>query len=151
MEIERKYLITKAPENYNHYPNKRISQGYISTEPVIRIRQLDDHYILTVKGNGLLAREEFELSISQQEYKNLSHKVQGTVISKTRYYIPFDKYTIEFDVFDGDYKGLMLAEVEFESIDEANNFIPPPWFTKDVTEDGRYQNSRLSQGEGPNF
>ena len=53
--------------------------------------------------------------------------------------------TIEFDVFEGAYAGLMLAEVEFSSEEDANAFVPPAWFTKDVTFSGEYQNSRLSQ------
>jgi len=40
----------------------------------------------------------------------------------------------------------MLAEVEFSSVEEAEAFIPPSWFGRDVTFSGEYQNSRLSKG-----
>jgi CYTH domain-containing protein len=53
--------------------------------------------------------------------------------------------TIELDVFEGQYEGLMLAEVEFKNLEEAHSFTPPSWFGKDVTLTGEYQNSRLSQ------
>lgn len=146
MEIERKYIIEETPKNLKDFAFKRIKQGYISTSPVIRIRQLGEDFILTIKGQGLLAREEHELMISESEFYTLSRKVDGLVISKTRYYIPFNEYTIEFDVFHDDYEGLLLAEVEFECLDDANSFTPPEWFGEDVTHLSKYHNSTLSKG-----
>ena len=145
MEIERKYIIEETPKNLENFVSKKIKQGYISTSPVIRIRQLDDDYILTIKGKGLLAREEHEINISKNEFYSLHEKVDGLVIDKTRYYIPYEKYTIELDVFHKDYEGLILAEVEFESIEEANIFTPPKWFGPDVTHSSKYHNSTLSK------
>jgi adenylate cyclase len=49
------------------------------------------------------------------------------------------------DIFEGVFSGLTLAEVEFESIEEANAYIPPSWFTKDVTMDAAYHNSNMSK------
>ena len=74
-------------------------------------------------------------------------KADGILISKTRYLIPEkDGLTIELDVFDAPYKGLYLAEVEFSSEEEALSYAPPAWFGEDVTNSGKYHNSRLSQG-----
>jgi len=146
MEIERKYIIEETPKNLKGFLSKKIKQGYISTSPVIRIRQLGEEYILTIKGKGLLAREEHELNISESEFYTLSKKVDGIVIDKTRYYIPFGNYTIEFDIFHKDYDGLLLAEVEFETLEEANSFTPPDWFGEDVTHLSKYHNSTLSKG-----
>jgi len=146
MEIERKYIIEETPKNLKDFSYKTIKQGYISTSPVIRIRQLGEEYILTIKGKGLLAREEYELNISESEFYTLSDKVDGIVIDKTRYYIPFDKYTIELDIFHKDYQGLILAEVEFETLEEANTFVAPAWFGEDVTHLSKYHNSSLSKG-----
>ena len=53
MEIERKYLLDQLPENLTSYPCKKIEQGYLSTEPVVRIRRSDDEYYLTYKSKGL--------------------------------------------------------------------------------------------------
>ena len=145
MEIECKYLIEETPSDFKNFPSKRIRQGYISTTPVIRIRQLGDDYILTIKGKGLLAREEFELFISEDEFINLSKKVDNHIIDKTRYYIPYQNYIIELDIFHAQLEGLILAEVEFPSIEEANAFIPPKWMKTDVTQDPTYQNSNLSK------
>ena len=57
MEIERKYLIHKLPENLDTYPYKKIEQAYLCTEPVVRIRKQNQEYFLTYKGKGLLVRE----------------------------------------------------------------------------------------------
>ena len=54
--------------------------------------------------------------------------------------------TIELDVFHEDYDGLLLAEVEFESEEQANTYIPPEWFGEDVTYSSAYHNSTLSKG-----
>ncbi|WZL81780.1 CYTH domain-containing protein [Vallitaleaceae bacterium 9-2] len=145
MEIEKKYLIPKLPDNLATYPHRQIKQGYISTFPVIRIRQIDNQYILTIKGKGLLEREEHELEISREEFEHLSLKVEGLIIHKTRYYIAYKDYTIELDLFHDDYDGLQLAEVEFDTRHAAETFIPPDWFGEDVTNDKRYHNSFLSQ------
>ena len=58
--------------------------------------------------------------------------------------LPGTSCTAELDIFSGHYKGLMLVEVEFETEEQANAFVPPEWFGKDVTFSGEYQNSRLA-------
>jgi CYTH domain-containing protein len=148
MEIERKYLVTNPPENYKSYPYHFIEQGYLSTDPVVRVRKEDETYILTYKSKGLLAREEYNLPLNEDSYKHLISKTDGSILTKKRYLIPMEHsahLTIELDVFEGQYEGLMLAEVEFENLEEAHSFTPPSWFGKDVTLTGEYQNSRLSQ------
>ena len=68
MEIERKYLIEKEqlPKNLSDYPFHRIEQGYLCTSPVVRIRRQDDEYFLTYKSKGLMAREEYNLPLTQE-------------------------------------------------------------------------------------
>ncbi len=149
MEIERKYIIEETPDFLDKYPHKSIKQAYVSTEPVIRIRQLGKDFILTVKGKGHIEREEFELNISREEFDHLSTKTEGILIHKTRYYIPYESYTIELDIFHDYFQGLILAEVEFDSLDEAKTFIPPHWFATDVSENPDYKNSSLAKGKRP--
>lgn len=147
MEIERKYLIHSLPENYETYPRREIEQGYLCTKPVVRIRKSDDTYTLTYKGDGLMAREEYNLPLTKEAYEHLRPKTDGILIHKLRYNIPFsEKYTIELDVFLDSLAPLMLAEVEFETETEANAFVPPKWFGEDVTFSGKYHNSALSRG-----
>ena len=147
MEIERKYLVKTLPDHLEQYPCKQIEQGYLSTNPVVRIRRSNDRYILTYKGKGLMVREEYNLPLNEESFTHLKEKIDGLLIQKRRYLIPFaEKYTIELDVFDAPYKGLYLAEVEFSSEEQALSYTPPTWFGEDVTNSGKYHNSRLSQG-----
>lgn len=145
MEIERKYLIRRLPENLSQYQCKKIAQGYICTNPVVRIRKSDDEYYLTYKGKGLMAREEYNLPLTQEGYEHMLPKIDGRLIEKSRYLIPLDgKLTAELDIFEGDLAPLIIVEVEFDSLDAANSFISPEWFGEDVTESRKYHNSNLA-------
>ena len=74
MEIERKYLLDQLPENLTSYPCKKIAQGYLSTEPVVRIRRSDDEYYLTYKSKGLMVREEYNLPLTKESYLHLRER-----------------------------------------------------------------------------
>ena len=149
MEIERKFLIKQIPEGCTSFPCRQIEQAYLNTDPVVRVRRDNDDYYLTYKGKGLLSREEYNLPLNKEAYEHLLAKADGIILTKKRYMIPVpgnDHLTIELDVFEGHYDGLILAEVEFASEEEAKAFNPPAWFGGDVTFSGEYHNSRLSKG-----
>ena len=80
-------------------------------------------------------------------YEHLKEKADGNVIGKTRYLVPLDENGLiaEVDVFDAPFAPLIMAEVEFESEEQANEFVAPEWFGEDVTFDGRYHNSYMSK------
>ena len=146
MEIERKWLIKTVPADLESYPHHIIEQGYLNTAPVVRIRLQDDNYILTYKGGGMMAREEYNLSLDAPSYAHLRTKVDGRIISKIRYIIPLeDGLKIELDHFSSPIEGLYLAEIEFESVEQAETYTAPDWFGDDVTYDARYHNSVMSQ------
>ena len=145
MEIERKYLLKKLPDNLDTYRHRHLEQGYLCTAPVVRIRKDDDRYELTYKSGGMMVRQEYNLLLTKDSYELLKKKIDGRLISKKRYMIPYEKYMIELDVFENDLAPLVLAEVEFETEEEANTFTPPEWFGKDVTFSKAYHNSVLSQ------
>ena len=145
MEIERKFLTKHIPFDITKYPYKQISQAYISFSPTIRIRQSNEDYILTVKGKGHLAREEFELPLSKEDYDKLFLKTEGTPVIKKRYLVPIDGgLTAEVDIYEGELEGLMTTEVEFPSLEDAERFVAPEWFGKDVSEEKAYKNTSLS-------
>ena len=149
MEIERKFLIKQIPEGCTSFPCRQIEQAYLNTDPVVRVRRDNDDYYLTYKGRGLLSREEYNLPLNKEAYEHLLAKADGIILTKKRYMIPVpgnDHLTIELDVFEGHYNGLILAEVEFASEEEAKAFNPPAWFGEDVTFSCEYHNSRLSKG-----
>ncbi len=143
MEIERKFTVKKLPLHLADYPFHQIEQAYLNTDPVIRIRRQDDEYYLTYKGKGLLAREEYNLPLNRPSYEHLKEKADGSLIAKRRYLIPYAPYTIELDIFEPPFTPLIIAEVEFQSVEEAQAFVPPEWFDRDVTTDPAYHNSNL--------
>lgn len=149
LEIERKYLIKNLPDNLSDFECHTLIQGYLNTSPVVRVRKEDDSYYLTYKGSGLLAREEYNLPLNEHSFLHLIGKADGNVISKQRYKIPYlvseKMFTIELDVFDAPFAPLVIAEVEFADENEANAFIAPDWFDKEVTYDPEYHNSNLSK------
>lgn len=146
MEIERKYLIHTLPDDLHQYPCLRLEQGYLCTEPVVRIRREENEYYLTYKSKGLLVREEYNLPLTMDAYQHLLPKIDGILISKKRYLIPFTEgLTIELDIFEGRLAPLVLAEVEFETEEDAHAFLPPAWFGEDVTYSAKYHNSTLSK------
>ena len=134
MEIERKYLLKQLPSNLDSYACKKIAQGYLCTSPVVRVRRSNDSYYMTYKGAGLMVREEYNLPLTKEAYDHLVQKIDGGL-------------TAELDVFEGDLAPLTLVEVEFDSVDAANEFTAPDWFGEDVTESGKYHNSYLSRLE----
>jgi Uncharacterized protein conserved in bacteria len=144
MEIERKFLIEQLPQNLEQYSVIHMEQGYLSTEPVIRIRKENDEYVLTYKSKGFLVREEHNLPLTKESYEHLKTKIDGTLIKKCRYLIPFtNSLCIELDVFEGKLSPLMLAEVEFPDLDHANAFVAPDWFGEEVTYETEYHNNYL--------
>lgn len=162
MEIERKFTVKKIPENLESYPFYEIIQGYLNTDPVVRVRKEGDDYYLTYKGKGMLTREEYNLPLNKESFDHLISKADGNVISKKRYMIPLKNprfkdgvqkppedytLTIELDVFNPPFSPLVLAEVEFGSKEAAESFIPPDWFLEDVTYEAEYHNSNLSKKE----
>lgn len=148
MEIERKFLLKKAPENLSELSYHKIEQAYLNTNPVVRIRQQDDDYILTYKSGGLMAREEYNLPLNKSSYEHLREKADGIILSKTRYLMPLPgDLTAEIDIFEAPYEGLMILEVEFPTEDDANAFVAPEWFGEEVTWSSAYHNSTLSFGK----
>lgn len=151
MEIERKFLIKQLPFTLEQFEMTEIEQMYLSTEPVVRIRKKGDKYYLTCKSKGMMERQEAEFPISKLVYEELKLQKQGNIITKKRYIIPYQTYQIELDQFEGDFCGLILAEVEFASKEEAEAFVMPDWFLKDVTFEKEYHNSNLSKVEIEEF
>ena len=151
-EIERKFLVSdETAEKYlqmvseGKLKSHEIEQAYLTTDPVIRVRRSDDEYYMTYKEKGLLKREEYNLLLTKESYETLLSKADGNIIKKTRILIPFDKYTVELDIFKKPFDYIKMAEVEFESDEEAMSFNKPDWFLEEVTNNREYHNSVMSR------
>lgn len=147
-EIERKFTIKKLPEGLDSYDYHLIEQAYLTMEPTIRVRREDERYYMTYKGTGgnntSLSHEEYNLPLTKEAYDKLSGCSDGNIIRKKRVLIPYGAYTIELDIFAEPFEPLIIAEVEFPSVDEANDFSPPDWFDEDVTGCREYRNVYLA-------
>ena len=152
MEIEKKFEVVKIPSNLDQYPKKEIIQGYLCTNPVVRIRKSNENYILTYKNKKGISQEnaimndEIEMMLNEDAFTHLMNKVDYNVIEKTRYLIPLKQgYIAELDIFHGKLEGLYFAEVEFPSEEEAIAFNKPDWLGVDISKDRRFGNSHLAR------
>lgn len=146
IEIERKFLVVSdayKSESLRHY---NITQGFLNRDKhrTVRIRIKDDKGFITVKGISSidgLSRLEWEKEINVYEAKELLKLCEGHIISKTRYEIKVGNKLYEVDEFHGKHKGLCIAEIELNYINES--FQKPSWLGKEVTGDKAYYNSQL--------
>ncbi len=143
-EIERKFLVEgDAWRALAKGTNNR--QGYLNTakERTVRVRTAEDNAFLTIKGLTVGAtRAEYEYEIPFDEGKAmLDALAEKPLIEKKRYKIPAGGLTWEIDEFLGDNAGLIVAEVELKSEDQA--FERPLWLGDEVTGDPRYYNANL--------
>lgn len=156
IEIERKFLVNTNKDEIIKIASKsyRIIQGYLcsDTTRTVRVRIKSEKAYLTIKGatneNGF-SRFEWEKEISVEDALQLLELCETGVIDKTRYEVMFDKKIFEVDVFNGENKGLMIAELELES--ENETFSKPNWLGVEVTCDKRFYNSYISQNSYKNW
>ena len=153
IEIERKFLVNTNDFKSLATSSAFIKQAYLSKDPhrTVRIRIKDQKAFLTIKGissTSGMSRFEWEKELPLEEGEMLFKLALPTVIIKTRYIVPQGSLYFEVDVFEGDYKGLILAEIELPS--EKTSIDLPPWIGKEVTGDKRYYNSYLSSKESKN-
>lgn len=144
VEIERKFLLTGTAWK-QLAPGTSYRQGYLNStkERTVRVRTIDDKGFLTIKGISVGAtRVEYEYEIPVADAQNLLDDLcEKPIIEKNRYKIAYGGFVWEVDEFFGENEGLVVAEIELESEDQA--FEKPEWVGDEVTGDPRYFNSNL--------
>src|SRR5574344_1443711 len=145
IEIERKFLVNGNFKDKS-FSNSHIKQGYICSGNgrTVRVRIRDEKGYLTIKGpsdSAGISRYEFEKEITFDEANQLMRLCEPGIIDKTRYWVRSGNHTFEVDEFYGDNEGLIMADVELGSEDEA--FEKPDFIGKEVTGDRRFNNSHL--------
>jgi adenylate cyclase len=149
MEVERKFLVTQRP-NLDGTQAEEIAQGYLAIGEVgeVRLRRKGERLLLTAKRGAGLSREEGEVELDRDAFETLWPLTEGRRLHKRRHVLPHEGLEIEVDVYAGELDGLVIAEIEFGSEEEARAFAPPGWLGEDVTGDPRYLNETLAT-EGP--
>jgi adenylate cyclase len=144
MEIERKFLIKNNDWRTLGVP-MHYAQGYLIAdgERTVRVRIAGANGFLTIKGKSQgISRLEFEYLIPREEALEILQLSVTPMIEKYRTKVLYEGKIWEIDEFEGDNKGLIMAEIELKSEDEA--FSVPPWIGQEVTGDIRYFNSHLT-------
>lgn len=147
IEIERKFLVTSNAFKTDAFSQNKIAQGYLSSVPerTVRVRIKGDKGFVTVKGissDSGMSRFEWEKEIPVDEAENLLKLCEKSIIDKIRFNVTIGNHTFEVDEFHGENEGLIIAEIELNSENEA--FEKPNWLGEEVTNDKRYYNSYLS-------
>ncbi len=148
VEIERKFLVKSERFKDDAFNSYTIKQGFLNSHPerTVRIRLKNDSGYITVKGKSSddgLSRFEWEQHIPKQEAEALLALCEDGIIHKIRYEVKLGDYIYEVDEFFGDNQGLIIAEIELNSENEA--FETPNWLGEEVTGNIKYYNSQLSK------
>jgi adenylate cyclase len=144
-EIERKFLV-KSDAWRSQGVGKRYCQGYVfqSADVTVRVRIAGAQGYLTLKGKAEnYIRPEFEYEIPVDDAQEmLDLWCQPRIVEKVRYRILYGDLVWEVDEFEGLNQGLILAEVELSTADQAINL--PEWVGQEVSEQDRFYNSSLA-------
>ena len=144
-EIERKFLVSTNNWKDDVSTTHVFRQGYLSydSERTVRVRATEVSGFLTIKGITTgLTRDEFEYEIPLADALALLQLCERPAIEKKRYLVPHGAHIWEIDVFEGVNAGLIVAEIELQSEEEA--FEKPTWLGEEVSGQRKYSNSALS-------
>jgi len=154
IEIERKFLVTSDVWRAQAERSQRMVQGYLidaslvqsqtGTRCSMRVRVGGDQAWLNIKSATLgVARQEYDYPIPVDDAEHMLRDFCNGVVEKVRHYVPHVGLIFEVDEFLGDNAGLIVAEVELQSADQAID--RPAWLGHEVTQHLRYYNLNLLQ------
>ncbi|HYG06399.1 MAG TPA: CYTH domain-containing protein [Stenotrophomonas sp.] len=152
IEIERKFLVKDAGWRQAAHAVIAMAQGYINDaaavqqgtqQASVRVRIQGEEGFLNLKSRDVgHTRQEFNYAIPLEDARALLRLCVGGVIEKRRHLVRVGRHVWEVDEFLGDNAGLVVAEIELGSADEA--FELPEWVGAEVTDDVRYFNLALA-------
>jgi CYTH domain-containing protein len=150
MEVERKFLVPEPPD-LDDTESDEIEQGYLATasDGEVRLRRRGGKPLLTAKRGSGISREEAEVELDPEAFQRLWPLTEGRRLHKRRHLIPLGDLEIEVDVYEGDLTGLVVAEIEFDTEQQARAFEAPDWIGEEVTGDVRYLNETLATEGAP--
>jgi CYTH domain-containing protein len=145
IEIERKFLVDPI-QWHPETEGTVMVQAYLglAPNPTVRVRIKGMKAYLTIKGrSSSISRPEFEYEIPVADAHEMMKLAISNPVEKIRHEIWHNGFLWEVDVFSGKNEGLILAEIELNSEDQQ--FKKPDWVLSEVSSDGRYYNSFLSE------
>ncbi|MDD5578602.1 MAG: CYTH domain-containing protein [Methylobacter sp.] len=145
IEIEHKFLLANSDWRKQISRSVKYRQGYLSSQASssIRVRISDKHGWLNIKSVSIgTHRHEYEYEIPLTDANEiLNNLCRKPLIEKTRHLVTDDGNIWEIDEFEGENKGLIVAEIELKEI--GLPFSKPHWLGVEVTHDLRYYNNNL--------
>ena len=146
-ETERKFLVSGSAWRKRASRGKAIRQAYLALTDTIslRVRTIGKgKAYLTIKSEQSdTTRDEFEYPIPLKDARALMKMRTGRLIKKRRHIVKAGKARYEIDVFKGDHRGLVIAEIELST--RRARFDRPNWLGKEVTGQKRYYNAQLAR------
>jgi CYTH domain-containing protein len=152
IERERRFLLTELPVPRNS-PHTQIWDNYLlGTNLRLRKTRVPerDEYTLKLTKKQPLAPNDFSRCritntyLAADEYNRLAPLfATGREIRKNRYPFEFEGKKYGVDFFLGPLWGLILAEIEFSTDEEAESFAPPPFAAREVTQEVDFSGGRL--------
>lgn len=150
LEIERKYLLSGAPDEVNGRSAREIEQGYLPGSRIQeRLRRIVDAdrilHVRSIKLGSGLVRVEVQEEIEPELFDRLWPLTEGRRLRKKRYRFPYGGLVWEVDGFTD--RDLWLAEVELPSADHESP--PPDWLeryiVREVTDEPEFLNVNLAR------
>ena len=152
VERERRFLLRELPEGLTRASQHlQIWDNYI-TNTRLRLRKVrvpqTKEYTWKLTQKFAPAPPDFSRTIitniylTEYEYEVLS-VFEGNEIRKNRYPYEHDGRAYGIDMFLGNLWGLVLAETSFETDEEMDSFVMPPFAVLDVTDDEMFTGGKL--------
>ncbi len=144
LEIERKFLPKNDRWRDAVERSVPMKQAYLGGDGVsIRVRLAGDGATINIKQLRLgREREEFEYPVPMEDGLRLYALAGGGKVAKTRHYLRHGGMLWEIDEFEERNAGLVVAEIELESVDQS--IAMPDWAGEEVTDVDRYYNVALA-------
>ena len=142
-EIERKFLVKKLPD-LNDIRPFRYERYYLERGKgvEVRIQFVNGKYEWEKKfEKSALERSTEKKEISKSQFNALKRKATGAIIRDS--YQLSQKPKTSIKIYSGRFEGLVRAEVEFDSIEEAKEFQPPEWMGKEITQSPLGRDAKL--------
>jgi adenylate cyclase len=152
IEIERKFLL--AGDGWRAAVHKVVpmAQGYLNDlamvdsgamQASVRVRIEGEAAFLNIKSREAgPRRQEFDYALPVADAHALLALCVGGLVQKRRHHVRHAGHLWEIDEFLGNNAGLVVAEIELGSVDEA--FDRPAWLGAEATHAQRYYNLALA-------